>query len=147
VQGRRGIASLHVSFQPVDDSTMHVHRPLRQAEFSTDKQLKFMLALASSAGTTAENVEILSIDDSITREVFNCATGAPFGMLEKDGDGLISKKEWEERFDYFDTNKDNYITAKEFSVVTEMGAKDANGRRQGQGIKVESKVSISVSPT
>jgi hypothetical protein len=106
-----------------------------------------MLALASSAGTTAENVEILSITDSITREVFNCATGAPFGMLEKDGDGLISKKEWEERFDYFDTNKDNYITAKEFSVVTEMGAKDANGRRQGQGIKVESKVSISVSPT
>jgi hypothetical protein len=68
VQFTRGIATLPVSSQPVDDSTMHVQRPPRQAEFDTDKQLKFMLALAIAAGTTVDNVEILSFTEGRRRE-------------------------------------------------------------------------------
>jgi hypothetical protein len=49
-------------------STMHVSCPLRQAQFDQDKQLKFRRALAKSAGTTAESVEILSITEGRRRQ-------------------------------------------------------------------------------
>ena len=45
-----------------------------------------------------------------------CASGAPFAMLDKDGDGFISK-EWADGFDYFDSDKDGFISAKEFNSV------------------------------
>ena len=41
---------------------------LRQASFDQDKELKFRTALATSAGTTAENVEILSITEVRRRQ-------------------------------------------------------------------------------
>jgi len=42
--------------------------PYSKASFDQDKQLKFRTALAASAGTTAENVEILSITEGRRRQ-------------------------------------------------------------------------------
>jgi hypothetical protein len=58
---------LHI---PCGDATVtvHVHGFLRQVSFDQDKQLKFRTALATFAGTTAENVEILSITEGRRRQ-------------------------------------------------------------------------------
>ncbi len=53
---------------PVTDATVIVHGCLPQASFDQDKQLKFRAALAASAGTTAENVEITSITEGRRRQ-------------------------------------------------------------------------------
>jgi hypothetical protein len=42
-------------------------------------------------------------------------------MLDKNGDGQISRVEWNAGFASFDTDKDGYITAKEFNAVTHPG--------------------------
>jgi hypothetical protein len=57
---------LHASFPPVFNNACPC--PLRQAQFDQDKQLKFRRALAKSAGTTAESVEILSITEGRRRQ-------------------------------------------------------------------------------
>jgi hypothetical protein len=51
---------------PVSNAT--VHGCLPQASFDQDKQLKFRAALAASAGTTADNVEITSITEGRRRQ-------------------------------------------------------------------------------
>jgi hypothetical protein len=45
-----------------------LHGCLPQASFDQDKQLKFRAALAASAGTTADNVEITSITEGRRRQ-------------------------------------------------------------------------------
>jgi len=51
---------------PASNAT--VHGCLSQASFDQDKQLKFRAALAASAGTTADNVEITSITEGRRRQ-------------------------------------------------------------------------------
>jgi len=51
---------------PASNTT--VHDCLPQASFDQDKQLKFRSALAASAGTTADNVEITSITEGHRRQ-------------------------------------------------------------------------------
>ncbi len=66
-----GTGALHCCLPvPCGDATVtiHVHGLLRQASFDQDKQLKFRTALATSAGTTAENVEITSITEGRRRQ-------------------------------------------------------------------------------
>jgi len=55
------------SFQPCS-ATDCAMCCLWQASFDQDKQLKFRAALAASAGTTAENVEITSITEGRRRQ-------------------------------------------------------------------------------
>ena len=45
-----------------------MHGCLPQASFDQDKQLKFRAALAASAGTTTDNVEITSITEGRRRQ-------------------------------------------------------------------------------
>ena len=73
-------------------------------------------------------------DGAITREEFNCASGAPFAMLDKVNDGPVLRAEGNAGFDYFDTVKNGYITAKEFSAGAHPGFvldaldRDGNGK-------------------
>jgi Ca2+-binding EF-hand superfamily protein len=70
-------------------------------------------------------------DGKITKYEFMAATrtlygteamsGFLFQVLDDDGDGFITKKEWVDGFDYFDTDQDGHITAKEFNAVAHLG--------------------------
>jgi Ca2+-binding EF-hand superfamily protein len=53
----------------------------------------------------------LNKDGTLSREEFNCAI---FSMLDKDGDGLLSREEYEAGFDMFDSDKDGLIFKSEF---------------------------------
>jgi hypothetical protein len=54
-----------------------------------------------------------------------------FGMLNADGDGRITRKEYVEGFDLFDTDDDGFITREEFNAsgtLFDMFDKDGDGR-------------------
>ena len=78
-------------------------------------------ASSVEVGTVVFNLLDTGGDGVVTSEDFNCASGAPFSMLDKNGDGQISRVEWNAGFASFDTDKDGYITAKEFNAVTHPG--------------------------
>ncbi len=56
-------------------------------------------------------------DGKITKEEFKCVSQAPFALLDCDGDGFLSRTEFEAGFDVIDTDKDLSISRLEFQSV------------------------------
>jgi Ca2+-binding EF-hand superfamily protein len=61
----------------------------------------------------------LNKDGTLSREEFNCAI---FSMLDKDGDGLLSREEYEAGFSMMDSDKDGVIFKLEFICVVPSSA-------------------------
>ncbi len=80
---RGGAEALRARLHPFCAATDRAMCCLLQASFDQDKQLKFRTALGSSAGTTAENVEITSITESRRRsQKINVASKVRFRWRE-----------------------------------------------------------------
>jgi Ca2+-binding EF-hand superfamily protein len=56
-------------------------------------------------------------DGFITEMEFNSVCCVPFKLLDKDGDGKISREEWDAGFSVFDIDGDGSITKSEFHIV------------------------------
>ena len=60
-------------------------------------------------------------DGYVTRSDFRFASSHPFHLIDLDGDGLISRKEWEAGFALFDTDGDGKVTKEEFKTLNHPG--------------------------
>jgi len=60
-------------------------------------------------------------DGFITEMEFSCVCCAPFKKLDKDGDGQLSREEWNAGYDIFDIDGDGKITKAEFMSMSGMG--------------------------
>ena len=65
---------------------------------------KGVLEIRPKAKEYNDDFDILGKDrnGSLTRQKFGMSSGAPFNVLDKDGDNHLSRKEWEAGFDLLD---------------------------------------------